>query len=124
MLGRTKSKWPLRLELSHKCMDDHLSVSALGQSQQKADRRHTTPKPPVDLIPAMICKPSIELQKIKASGLLFPYSSQCNYGLHSALHILMADPFQRRVEGMATGKNIGSGKAHKAETRAVSAAPD
>ena len=63
-------------------------------------------------------------KKMQASSLLFPYSSQCNDGLHSPLHILAADPFQRRVEGMATGKNIGSRQAHEAEAGAVSAAPD
>ena len=43
----------------------------------------------------------------------FPDHCQMHDGANGGLHILDADPFQPRVEGVFPGEDVGAGQAHK-----------
>src|SRR5690606_9161905 len=49
----------------------------------------------------------------KVSGAFFPDAGQLHDGGHRLVHVLPADPLQRRVEGMTACKDVGAGQAHE-----------
>src|ERR1700677_932312 len=50
---------------------------------------------------------------------LLPYLHQLDQYANGLLHILPADPFQGRVERMATREYVGTGQAHEGKSRSV-----
>ena len=60
----------------------------------------------------------------KLLGSFFPDHRQVHDGLHGLFHILPADPFQPRMEGVFAGEDVGAGQPHERQPRAVGAAAD
>src|SRR6476661_3461131 len=58
------------------------------------------------------------------SGALFPDHGQMDDGLHGLFHVLHADPFRARVNGVLAGEDVGAGQPHKRQPRPVSATAD
>ena len=58
------------------------------------------------------------------SGALLPDFRQFDERLDTLLHVLTADPFERRVKSVAAGKDVGTRQAHERQQRTIGAAAD